>query len=145
MTAFIAYLAGILFAVGLGISGMTQPSKVLAFLDFAGEWDPSLVFVMVGAIGVYSIAYLFSKRSSAPLLSTQYHLPTSTQIDRPLVLGATIFGVGWGLSGICPGPALVAATTLNTQFLVFVGSMVGGMLIGLQWAKAPRASSSPSS
>src|SRR5205814_4786670 len=104
----VSFAAGVIFAVGLGLSGMTQPAKVLGFLDVAGAWDPSLALVMVGAIAVGAVAFAVAGRLTATLLGTPMALPTGRGIDRRLVLGSLAFGVGWGLAGFCPGPALVA-------------------------------------
>ena len=122
----IAFLVGIIFAVGLGISGMTQPSKVVGFLDIAGDWDPSLAFVMIGAIGIHALSYLLVKKRETPLLATQFSIPTNQNIDPRLIGGAILFGTGWGLGGFCPGPALVSLVSLQSQVLLFCG----GMLIG---------------
>ena len=121
--------AGALFALGLVLSKMTQPSKVLGFLDVFGNWDPSLGLVMVGAIAVHFFAYRAIKNRSAPVLARRFHVPTSRKIDPQLIAGAALFGVGWGLSGFCPGPALVSLVTLNSSTLIFVGSMVSSMWI----------------
>lgn len=120
-------LAGLTFGLGLAISGMTQPQKVIAFLD-PWHWDPSLVFVMISAIFVHSIAYLWRRQLPRPVLDQRWHLPSQTHITRRLVLGSAIFGVGWGLGGFCPGPALASLATLDLRVVVFVGSMVLGML-----------------
>jgi uncharacterized membrane protein YedE/YeeE len=129
----VAFVAGLLFAVGLGIAGMTSPAKVLAFLDmFGGSWDPSLMFVMGGAILVYAPVYRLLKDRDAPKFAERFHWPTSNDIDVKLVLGAALFGIGWGLSGLCPGPALVAVVTGAVPLLVFVAAMLAGMLA--HWA-----------
>ncbi|AKU98924.1 hypothetical protein AKJ09_05588 [Labilithrix luteola] len=122
-----ASIAGVIFGVGLGVAGMTRPSKVLAFLDVAGAWDPSLAFVMIGAIGVHMIAVAVARRRSAPLLAPAFSWPTRTRIDMPLLAGAALFGVGWGLGGFCPGPALTTAASGNLAAIAFVLAMVGGM------------------
>jgi uncharacterized membrane protein YedE/YeeE len=124
----VALSVGFLFALGLGISGMTQPSKVIGFLDLFGAWDPSLLFVMVGAISVHSLAYRLIKNRPTPLLSTQWHLPTKKELTPSLVIGAILFGAGWGLAGYCPGPALVSVASLTPSALLFVGSMIVGMI-----------------
>ena len=126
--AAVAAIAGAMFGAGLLLSGMTRPDKVLGFLDVTGRWDPSLAFVMVGAIGVHAIAYRLIRRRPSPLLDTRFHWPADTAIDRRLLAGAAVFGVGWGLAGFCPGPALVAAATGASSALVFVGAMFAGML-----------------
>lgn len=116
---------GAIFGLGLGVSGMTLPSKVIGFLDFAGQWDPSLAFVMVGAILVHAVALRVIARARPP----GFALPTRTDIDLPLVGGAAMFGVGWGLGGFCPGPALVSLATFGAPALLFVLAMVAGMLL----------------
>lgn len=125
----VSFLVGLLFAIGLGISGMTQPEKVIGFLDIFGSWDPSLMFVMIGAIGVHLFAYLFIKRKPTPILSSQWHLPKQTQITKSLIIGSLLFGLGWGLAGYCPGPALVSTVTLQSGVLVFALSMIFGMVL----------------
>jgi uncharacterized membrane protein YedE/YeeE len=124
----VAFGTGALFAVGLAISGMTKPSKVTGFLDLAGTWDASLAFVMVGAIAVHFVAYRIVKRRKSPLFDTKFHLPTRKDIDVRLVVGAGLFGIGWGLGGFCPGPGLVTAASGSLGALVFVGGMTIGML-----------------
>lgn len=118
--------AGALFAIGLAISGMTKPSKVVGFLDVAGAWDASLMFVMMGAIAVYFVAHRWILKRSAPFFEGRFHLPTRKDIDARLVIGAAIFGVGWGLGGFCPGPGLVTAGSGSLPAVVFVvGATVG--------------------
>ncbi len=119
-------VAGILFGAGLALSGMTDPAKVLGFLDVAGRWDASLLCVLGGAVGVTVIAFRFVLRRDAPVLATHFDLPTARDIDRPLVVGAALFGIGWGISGYCPGPgvALLAAPTRETW--VFLPAMLAG-------------------
>ncbi|MFO0658622.1 MAG: YeeE/YedE family protein [Polyangiaceae bacterium] len=126
---FASLFSGLLFGVGLAIAGMTSPEKVLGFLDFAGSWDASLAFVMAAAIAVHLPLSALIRRRSSPLFDTRFHVPSSRTIDRPLVLGSALFGVGWGLAGVCPGPALVDLATGATPIVVFVGAMVVGMLI----------------
>lgn len=113
------FLSGMLFAAGLVVSGMTNTKKVIGFLDIFGDWDPSLLFVMVGAIGTHAFFYYLLKHKTTPLFSTQWHLPTNKKIDTPLVLGATLFGAGWGLAGICPGPALTTVAAVASQEIIF--------------------------
>lgn len=125
----VAALAGLLFALGLGISGMTQQVKVLSFLDLAGQWDPSLALVMVSAIGVHAIARRFVHRRKAPLFGDKFHLPHASDLDVKLLGGAALFGVGWGLGGFCPGPGLVSVVTGAAAPLVFIGAMTAGMLV----------------
>jgi uncharacterized membrane protein YedE/YeeE len=122
-------LSGVLFAWGLIISGMTQPSKVIGFLDVLGNWDPSLALVMAGAIFVHFFAYRAIQGRTAPVLAGRFSVPTSRTIDHKLIAGAVLFGVGWGLAGFCPGPALVSLVALKPSTLYFVGSMVFSMWI----------------
>jgi hypothetical protein len=128
LRALVALLSGALFGIGLGISGMTRPTKVLAFLDVAGAWDPSLAFVMMGAVGVSAVAVAIAKRRSAPIASARFHWAKETLIDAPLLTGAALFGVGWGLGGFCPGPALAAAASGNVAAIAFVAAMIAGMV-----------------
>jgi uncharacterized membrane protein YedE/YeeE len=118
-----------MFGLGLGISGMTDADKVVGFLDLFGNWDPSLAFVMVGAIGVHLVLYRVILKRSSPLYSGKFSIPTSVDIDGRLVFGAVLFGVGWGLGGVCPGPGLVSGAALTTETLVFIAAMVGGMIV----------------
>jgi uncharacterized protein len=126
---FAAFGTGALFAIGLAISGMTKPSKVINFLDITGAWDASLALVMAGAVCVYAIGYRLIRKRASPIFDTAFHLPRREDIDVKLVLGAALFGVGWGLGGFCPGPGLVAAGGGVTGALVFVGGMTVGMLV----------------
>lgn len=135
----VALVAGVLFGVGLGISGMGRPAKVLAFLDVSGAWDPSLAFVMMGAIGVYAIAVRVTKQRTRPLGENAFHWPHPTAVDAPLVIGSVVFGVGWGLGGFCPGPALLGAASGNTAALVFVAAMIAGMVARHASARAEAA------
>jgi uncharacterized membrane protein YedE/YeeE len=123
-----AFIVGAIFAVGLGISGMTQPAKVIGFLDLFGSWDPTLMFVMIGAMVMYFVFYRVV-RGHAPILSEHFRIPTSRQIDKRLVTGAAMFGVGWGLAGFCPGPGLASIGNGAPSVLIFVGAMVAGMYL----------------
>jgi uncharacterized membrane protein YedE/YeeE len=125
--AVVSFLVGVIFALGLGLSGMLQPAKILGFLDLV-HWNPSLLFVMVGAIGVHAIGYRLVRRRSSPLLDSQWHVPTRKDITASLIIGSALFGVGWGLVGYCPGPALVSLATLQREPLLFVSAMIVGML-----------------
>lgn len=127
--AITAFWVGVLFAFGLGLSGMTQPQKVLGFLDFFGSWDPSLLFVMGGAVGVHFIAYRWSLHRTSPLFSAKWHVPTKKEITSALVTGSFLFGIGWGLAGYCPGPALTSLASFQIKPLVFVLSMIVGMYL----------------
>ncbi len=125
----ISFVSGVAFAVGLGVGGMTQPAKVIGFLDFAGNWDPSLAFVMIGAIAVHSILYRLIRNRPSPLFSQAFSLPTRTDIDSRLVLGAAIFGTGWGIAGFCPGPALTSLGSGNLSPVIFSMAMIAGMVL----------------
>jgi uncharacterized membrane protein YedE/YeeE len=124
----VAFVSGLLFAIGLGIAGMSNPNKVLNFLDVLGDWDPSLMFVMAGAIVVYAPVYRLLKGEPAPKFADRFHLPTKKDIDGKLVLGSILFGIGWGIAGYCPGPAIVAATSGRLAALAFFVAMLAGML-----------------
>ena len=137
MVAFCAFVAGLVFGIGLLVSGMASPAKVLAFLDLAGSWDPSLALVMAGAIATGAGAFAVADRRTITLLGTPMLLPAARTIDRRLVLGSVIFGVGWGLAGFCPGPALVAVGAGYLKAIVFVAAMVAGML-AFEWMQAVR-------
>lgn len=134
--AFIAFAIGLLFGLGLIVSRMADPARVLGFLDLAGPWDPSLAFVMAGAIGIGSIGFLAARRRSKSLLGLPMQLPGSRRIDRKLVVGSLLFGIGWGLAGFCPGPALVALGAGYGKALVFVASMLAGMAAFDRWSTA---------
>lgn len=127
MPLFTALLAGLVFGLGLILSGMASPAKVLGFLDLAGSWDPSLALVMVGAIAVGLVAFALARRRTVTLLGAPLRLPTANVIDRRLVGGSLLFGVGWGLAGFCPGPALVALGMGELKAVVFVAAMLAGM------------------
>jgi uncharacterized membrane protein YedE/YeeE len=122
-----AFVAGLIFGLGLLVSGMANPDKVLSFLDLAGEWDPSLALVMLGAIAVGTIAFSFIRGRNQSLLGEPLRLPAKTTLDRRLVVGSLGFGVGWGLAGFCPGPALVALGAGEVKAAVFVAAMLVGM------------------
>lgn len=129
-----AFAVGLLFGLGLILAGMTDPSKVLGFLDLAGAWDPSLAFVMGGAILVGLGAFALAKRRSSNFLGGPIQLPTATAIDRRLLIGSLLFGAGWGLAGFCPGPAIVSLGAGQSKAAVFVLAMVAGMAI-FEWAE----------
>ncbi|MCE9673443.1 YeeE/YedE family protein [Myxococcus stipitatus] len=133
-----AGLAGVLFAVGLGLGGMTDPAKVVGFLDVAGAWDPSLAFVMAGALGSHALLRRLILRRQRPVLAQSFALPTTTRVDARLVVGAALFGVGWGLAGYCPGPALVVLPVGGLTVVLFVAAMVAGMG-AFRWWESARA------
>jgi len=120
-------LAGLVFGLGLIVSGMANPAKVLGFLDITGAWDPSLALVMAGAISVGAIAFAVAGRRTTSLIGAEMKLPTARHIDRRLVVGSTLFGMGWGIAGFCPGPGLVALGMGEVKALVFVAAMLAGM------------------
>ncbi|MFL9670891.1 DUF6691 family protein [Variovorax sp. AB1(2024)] len=127
MIALASLLAGLVFGLGLIVSGMANPAKVLGFLDLAGAWDPSLAFVMAGAIAVAMAGFLAARRRTLSILGAQMRVPSARRIDRRLVLGSLLFGVGWGVAGFCPGPGLVALGMGEPKALVFVAAMLAGM------------------
>lgn len=127
MATLFALYAGLVFGLGLIVSGMANPEKVLGFLDLAGNWDPSLAFVMAGAIALGAIAFTFARQRTVSLLGLQMKMPTATHLDRRLVGGSLMFGIGWGIAGFCPGPALVALGAGESKALVFVVAMLVGM------------------
>ncbi|MEJ8826952.1 YeeE/YedE family protein [Variovorax humicola] len=126
MIAFASLLAGLVFGLGLIVSGMVNPAKVLGFLDLAGHWDPSLAFVMAGAI-VGAVAFAVANRRTRSFLGAEIRLPSGRHIDRRLVLGSVLFGIGWGVAGFCPGPALVSLGMGEAKALVFMAAMLVGM------------------
>jgi uncharacterized membrane protein YedE/YeeE len=127
--AILPLLCGLLFGAGLEVSGMTDTRVVLGFLDITGAWDPSLMLVMVGALAVTVPGFWLAQKRSKPLLSETFHLPASCAIEAKPLLGSAIFGIGWGLYGYCPGPALASLSTLNWQPLLFVAAMVIGVFL----------------
>ena len=137
-----AFLAGLVFGLGLLLSGMADPAKVLGFLDLAGAWDPSLMFVMGGAVGVGAVAFAVARRRSRSLLGEAMQLPTKTSLDRRLVFGALLFGAGWGLAGFCPGPAVVALGVGEPKAVVFVVAMLAGMGL-FEWLATMRRPDRP--
>lgn len=127
MNGVVALISGFIFALGLGISGMTQPHIVRGFLDVFGSWDWRLIGVMVGAIGVHAITYRLILKRPSPILVSKFQLPTRKDIDMRLIMGAILFGLGWGWAGICPGPGLVSIVSGNMAFIYFIGAMLVGM------------------
>jgi uncharacterized protein len=130
--------AGFVFGTGLWVSGMANPRKVLGFLDVAGDWDPSLMLVMGGALAMVLLGYRFVLKRPAPMFERRFFLPARKDIDLPLVAGSAIFGAGWGIAGYCPGPALTALSTLSGESVVFVLAMVAGGLAHRLLFPAPR-------
>lgn len=137
MKVLTSLLAGLVFGLGLIVSGMADPAKVLGFLDLGGAWDPSLAFVMGGAIGVAAVAFVWAGRRSLSMLGESMKLPTSLNVDRRLIGGSMLFGIGWGLAGFCPGPGLVALGMGEQKALVFVLAMLAGMGI-FEWFERRR-------
>jgi uncharacterized protein len=137
-----AFGVGLVFALGLGLSGMTDPNVIIAFLDVTGAWDPRLLFVMGGAVMTGLLLFRLVRRRDTPVFAPRFFLPTRHDIDRKLVGGAALFGIGWGLGGFCPGPAVTAAVTGSGHVIAFVGAMFAGMLIHDRLAT--RSASSPS-
>ena len=125
---FTSFMVGFIFSIGLAISGMTQPQKIIAFLN-PWQWDPSLLFVMVGAIGIHIITYPLVRKRSSPVLDTKWHVPTRKDISARLILGSAIFGIGWGLGGFCPGPGVASVTTGDSRAVLFVIAMIIGMIL----------------
>lgn len=138
MNTLFSFVAGLVFGFGLLISGMTNPAKVIGFLDLAGQWDPSLALVMAGAIAVGVVAFALVKRRQTTYLGLPMSLPQATHIDRRLVIGSVMFGVGWGLAGICPGPALVLLGAGAAKGLIFVAAMLAGKGL-FEWIERKRA------
>lgn len=132
----ISFASGVLFAVGLAISGMTHPAKVIGFLDIFGDWDISLMFVMGGAVGTKMLLKPLRRNLNRPLFEEKFCLPTRRDIDARLLIGATLFGAGWGLLGYCPGPAITSIATFDPQLMLFIVAMLAGMIAHNQWARA---------
>lgn len=133
MPLIFSLLAGVIFGGGLTLSDMVNPARVSNFLDFAGNWDPTLIFVMAGGLAVTALGYKLVFRRRSPVADEKFHIPTQRQIDLPLIGGAALFGVGWGLAGICPGPALTDLVTLEPKVFAFVAAMLVGMLGASVW------------
>lgn len=128
-TALLYLLCGALFGIGLSLSGMTDQNKVLNFLDLAGHWDPSLIFVMISGISVTFVGYRYIFKRSSPFWAESFMLPTSNVIDKPLIQGALLFGAGWGLYGYCPGPAIASLAYFHWETLLFMAAMLAGMFL----------------
>ncbi len=139
MMLFASFACGLIFGAGLLISGMTQTQKVLGFLDIFGAWDATLAFVMAGAVAVSSLGFMLARRRGAPVWTGQSLWPTHRDIDAPLIIGAVLFGIGWGLVGLCPGPALVNLAGLGMPVILFVAAMAAGMIGFDAWSKQKAA------
>ena len=133
MRNLLALLTGLIFGMGLSLSEMINPDRVLGFLDILGAWNPALAFVLGGAVFTSMICFHFILKQPHPLLDKQFYLPTKTMIDRPLIVGAMLFGLGWGLYGYCPGPALAALAYLEPSTFVFVAAMIAGLFLARLW------------
>jgi uncharacterized membrane protein YedE/YeeE len=128
-SALVAFISGVVFAVGLGIGGMTQPAKVIGFLDFVGNWDPSLALVMLGAVGVHSLFYRLLGNRPSSRLAPAIPLPTRKEIDFRLIGGSALFGLGWGIAGLCPGPAITSLASGNFPVVIFSVGMIAGIVV----------------
>jgi len=135
MRPFTALVAGVIFGVGLVLSGMTEPGNVIAFLNLSPNWSPALLFVMGSALAVTGIGYQLAGRRSAPLFEATFHRPTTSGIDRRLMIGAGLFGIGWGMVGYCPGPAIVGAFSLDSRALLFMAAYIVGALVFELWER----------
>lgn len=129
MKSMIALLSGLIFSLGLGLSGMTQPHIVRGFLDVTGNWDWRLMGVMIGAISVHLIAFRFVMKRNSPILADNFQVPSRMDIDKRLIIGSIVFGLGWGWAGICPGPGIVGLASLRSEFIIFIAFMLIGMKI----------------
>lgn len=129
MAFLVSFLSGVVFAVGLALSGMTMPSKIIGFLDIAGDWDPTLAFVMGGALAVYLPFYRWVRVRERPVVAEAFHVPLGGALTWQLVAGAALFGLGWGLAGFCPAPAITAVPSLGVEALAVTGGIVGGIML----------------
>ena len=127
MRAFLALVSGAIFGAGLALSGMMNPARVRGFLDLFGDWDPTLAFVMGGAMLVMAVAWIVQRRMAAPAAGSDFHLPGTAPVDARLIGGAVLFGIGWGLAGLCPGPAIASLGTALAPAAIFVAAMLAGM------------------
>ncbi|WP_206955472.1 YeeE/YedE family protein [Trinickia acidisoli] len=135
LTALAALAAGLLFGFGLIVSHMANPEKVLGFLDLAGRWDPSLAFVMAGAVAVTAVGFAIARRRSSSLLGAPMSWPKAMRVDRPLIVGSALFGIGWGLAGFCPGPAVVSASSGQPKAWLFIVAMLAGIVLHSLFAR----------
>lgn len=129
MHILVGLITGAIFSIGLSISGMVNPNKVIGFLDFLGEWDPSLMFVMAGGVLVNTVLFSFILKRKNPLYAESFSLPTAKDIDKRLIIGSALFGIGWGIGGVCPGPGIANLITLNPKVIIFCICIVLGMFI----------------
>ena len=129
LNKFFSLLSGFIFGTGLTISNMTNPKKVIGFLDITGQWDPSLIFVMIGAIIFCLPLFYFLKNKTKPFFASQFELPLKTNIDRPLIIGSALFGIGWGMVGLCPGPAISSLALLKPLSILFIIAMASGFYV----------------
>ncbi|RZF27291.1 hypothetical protein EVC45_23225 [Paraburkholderia sp. UYCP14C] len=141
MAIAISFVCGLLFGFGLLLSGMANPANVLGFLDIAGRWNPSLAFVMIGAVAVAAIGFAIATRRDSSLLGLPMQIPASARVTRRLILGSCVFGVGWGIAGFCPGPALVALGLGSAKAWLFVAAMLAGMAV-FEWLERHRRAGS---
>lgn len=139
MKPLAALVAGLIFGAGLVLSGMTEPGNVIAFLNLSPNWSPALLFVMGSALVVTGVGYQLAGRRSAPLFDTTFHRPTASGIDQRLMIGAGLFGIGWGIAGYCPGPAIVGAFSLDSRALLFVAAYIAGTLVFELWERTVEA------
>jgi len=133
MKLFASFFSGILFAIGLALSGMTEPDKVIGFLDIFGTWKLELIFVMGGAVTTLFVIKTLTRNMQRPLFDIKFRTPTSQDLDLSLIVGAILFGAGWGLAGLCPGPALASIPTLEPSIFIFIGAMLAGMFLQNRW------------
>ena len=138
-----SFLSGLLFAIGLALSGMTHADNIRGFLDFFGDWKPELMFVMGGATLTFFAIIRLTRHASKPLFESRFLTPTRNDINLPLIGGAALFGVGWGLSGLCPGPAIVSIVTLETDILLFLAAMAVGMTAHTKWERQQEKAQKP--
>lgn len=124
----VSFIVGFIFAIGLAVSGMTQPQKIIGFLN-PWEWDPSLLFVMLGAVGTHIITYPIVKKRKSPLLDTKWHVPSRKDVTSRLIIGSALFGIGWGLGGFCPGPGVTSLASGDLRVILFVVAMIAGMVL----------------
>lgn len=146
MNNVVTLIVGLLFGFGLALAGMTHPEKVLGFLDVAGEWDPSLLFVLGGAVGVTVISFRFILKLKKPVLAPEFILSNLHDIDKPLIAGSALFGIGWGISGYCPGPAIALFAAPNWELSVFFPALLAGYVLQRLWEtrRRPAEAAAPS-